>query len=253
MKQWIKVIAIAALPACTVLLAFMPSTLSKKAKHAAKSFAVVELFTSEGCSSCPPADALVAKANKEFAGKIYILGFHVDYWNQLGWRDQYSSAAWTNRQKHYVELFNLNSAYTPQIVVNGKKEFVGSDEGSLNNTIQEELQNTSPADIALTAQKVNDKSISITYTLSKTDDAVLNIALVQLQATTAVKKGENQGRSISHINIVREFKSINKVKSSGSAELSIPSGADLNDYAVIAYLQDKDKWQVLGATETTIK
>lgn len=250
MWRWIRIIV----PFYIILTAFIQPAFNRKPiTETANSFAVIELFTSEGCSSCPPADAAVAKANKEFAGKVYVLGFHVDYWNQLGWRDQFSSSAWTNRQKHYAELLNLNSIYTPQIVVNGKKEFVGSNEAALKSTIEEELKIEPAVNITLTAQKVKDKTISVAYTLSKENSAVLNIALVQLQATTEVKKGENQNRTLSHINIVREMKMIRNAKSTGTTELSLPSGAETNGFAVIAYLQDKDKWQVLGAAETTIK
>src|ERR1700712_5296387 len=90
-----------------------------------KGFAVIELFTSEGCSSCPPADAVIAKVEKESADKpIYILAFHVDYWNRLGWKDVFSSAAYSARQNQYAQWLNLSSVYTPQVVVNGRTEFV---------------------------------------------------------------------------------------------------------------------------------
>src|SRR6187402_1594915 len=90
-------------------------------------FAVVELYTSEGCSSCPPADELVSKIQKESNGQpVYILAFHVDYWNRLGWKDVFGDAAYSKRQNDYAQYLKLPSVYTPQIVVNGKKEFVGS-------------------------------------------------------------------------------------------------------------------------------
>jgi hypothetical protein len=260
MKRWfttVRVIIFSAIPVSVLLIAFNSGIIhhGRKAANAntANAFAVIELFTSEGCSSCPPADDAVAKASKEFAGKVYVLGFHVDYWNKLGWRDQFSSPFWTFRQAQYVQLFNLNGAYTPQVVINGKKQFVGSDEGSLKNAIEEELKNQPPVILEITAQKTNDKSVSVSYNVSKTDKAVLNIALVQLQATTAVKKGENQNKTLSHINIVRELETVRNVKSTGTVSISLPSGSSANDFTVIAYLQDKDKWQVLGAAGAIIK
>src|SRR5947209_3544323 len=87
-------------------------------------FAVVELFTSEGCSSCPAADETLAKVAREYPENVYVLGFHVDYWDRLGWKDVYSSADYTNRQREYAQQFNLNSIYTPEVVVNGRVEFV---------------------------------------------------------------------------------------------------------------------------------
>src|SRR5580765_6254972 len=76
-------------------------------------FAVVELFTSEGCSSCPPADEAVAKILKEYKGNVYVLGYHVDYWNNYGWKDVFSSADYSSRQKNYAKTFQLHSIYTP--------------------------------------------------------------------------------------------------------------------------------------------
>ncbi len=106
-----------------------------------KGFAVVELFTSEGCSSCPPADELVARIQKEYKDQpVYILAFHVDYWNRLGWRDVFSNAGYSARQSEYAKYLNLPQVYTPQIVVNGKKEFVGSEEGTLRDAIKNSLQ-----------------------------------------------------------------------------------------------------------------
>src|ERR1700730_14813133 len=116
----------------------------------AKGFAVVELFTSEGCSSCPPADELVARIQKENNDQpVYILAFHVDYWNNLGWKDSFSSSAFSKRQNQYADWLNLRSVYTPQVILNGRKEFVGSDEGLLRNAIKAGLQKVSPAQVTL--------------------------------------------------------------------------------------------------------
>src|SRR4051812_5442425 len=82
-------------------------------------FAVVELFTSEGCSSCPPAEEAVAGLVKDYTSNVYVVSFHVDYWNYLGWKDEFSSAGFTSRQQQYAAVFNINSIYTPQAIVNG--------------------------------------------------------------------------------------------------------------------------------------
>src|ERR1700755_2161390 len=99
--------------------------------------AVGELFTSEGCSSCPPADALVAAVQKEEKDQpVYILAFHVDYWDRLGWKDAFSSADYTARQKQYAQWLKLPQYYTPQAVINGTTECVGSEEANLRNAIK---------------------------------------------------------------------------------------------------------------------
>src|SRR5215471_13162766 len=120
--------------------------------NADKGFAVVELFTSEGCSSCPPADNAVAKLLKEHSSNVYVLGYHVDYWDNLGWRDIFSNASYTQIQKEYAKAFNLSSVYTPQIVVNGTEQFVGSNEAKLNADINKDLQQPSLIKINIDAK-----------------------------------------------------------------------------------------------------
>ncbi|MBL4674763.1 MAG: DUF1223 domain-containing protein, partial [Mucilaginibacter sp.] len=129
-----------------------------------KGFAVVELFTSEGCSSCPPADAVVEKIEKEMNGQpVYILAYHVDYWNRLGWKDVFSSADYSKRQNTYANWLNLSSVYTPQIVVNGKTEFVGSQEGTLRNAINTGLKQPAQTDLSLDNFKVRNGSATLNY------------------------------------------------------------------------------------------
>ena len=103
--------------------------------HSSSSIAVLELFTSEGCSSCPAAERLLPQFTKA-GSSIYTLAFHVDYWNQLGWKDQFSNEEFTERQRIYGRQFNLESIYTPQLVINGKYEMVGSNRIKAENTIQ---------------------------------------------------------------------------------------------------------------------
>src|ERR1700749_4412386 len=108
-----------------------------------KGFAVVELFTSEGCSSCPDADALIARVQQQDKDlPVYVLAYHVDYWNRLGWKDAFSDAAYTDRQKRYASWLKLTSIYTPQVVVNWQTQFVGSEGVTLANSIKTALQQT---------------------------------------------------------------------------------------------------------------
>ncbi|WP_299284549.1 thioredoxin family protein, partial [uncultured Mucilaginibacter sp.] len=166
-----------------------------KNSMAAKGFAVIELFTSEGCSSCPPADELVEKIQQESNNQpVYILAFHVDYWNRLGWKDVFSSAAYSKRQNQYANWLKTQSVYTPQIVVNGRKEFIGSEEGTLRNAIKSSLQKTPSLVLTLDGVKFDKDKVGLQYQVEgATNNVSLLLALVQKSATTNVKAGENGG------------------------------------------------------------
>ena len=215
-------------------------------------FAVVELFTSEGCSSCPPADEAAMELSKEYKSNVYFLGFHVDYWDRLGWKDPFSDPAFSLRQQEYAHFFDEQSIYTPQVIVNGSTQLVGSDKIRLQKVIQEDLKKNDHLVINLQAEDKDGKSVNVSYHISGASGHVLNIALVQLQGQTAVKRGENEGRLLRHINIVREFRTIDMPKENGMISLSIPSGSGLNNFKVIAYLQDQNTWHISGSAETEI-
>src|SRR5207248_5820494 len=116
---------------------------------------VVELFTSQGCSSCPPADALIHDIANDPAmhGRVIPLAFHVDYWDSLGWRDPFSSAEWTQRQARYASTMHLSSAYTPQAVVNGTREFVGSNRAALSAALEKASNEKPLSEVTLTANR----------------------------------------------------------------------------------------------------
>ncbi|MDB5141403.1 MAG: hypothetical protein JWQ66_116 [Mucilaginibacter sp.] len=224
-----------------------------KVETAGKGFAVVELFTSEGCSSCPPADALVARVQKESNDKpVYILAFHVDYWNRLGWKDVFSSAEYSERQNQYARWLKLSSVYTPQIVVNGRTEFVGSEEGNLRNAIKTSLQKPAKAELTINDIKVqNDKATLKYHTEDATNNDVLLIALIEKNATTKVQRGENGGRTLAHVQIVSQLKSVTlKNGNDGTENIALPHGFDPQKYELIAFVQNTSNGEITGATKT---
>ena len=219
-----------------------------------KGFAVVELFTSEGCSSCPPADELVARIQKEDKDKqVYILAFHVDYWNRLGWKDVFSSADYSKRQNEYAGWLNLQSVYTPQIVVNGKKEFVGSEEGTLRNAIIAGLRGNPAAALTLNTQKGQDH-ITVQYRVTGTEkNSYLLLALVQKAAQTKVQRGENSGRTLSHVQIVRKIQSQPlDAGNNGSATIALPQGTNTQDWEIIGLVQNKTNGEILAAAKANL-
>jgi hypothetical protein len=217
-------------------------------------FAVVELFTSEGCSSCPPADEAVIQLAKDYPEHVYVLAYHVDYWDYIGWKDEFSSAAFTERQRKYGERFSLSSVYTPQIIVNGEKEFVGSNRAQLSSSVKKALQTKGSGEVKMSLAKENANNVRVTYEVNGTEPAILNLALVQRNAVTAVKRGENKGKSLHHINIVRAFKAIPINKSAKAViALPLPPNLSFKDVEVIAFLQNNKSWKIQSATAQSIE
>ncbi len=214
-------------------------------------FAVVELFTSEGCSSCPSADALVARLSNEIKENIYVLSYHVDYWNRLGWKDVYSKPSFTARQQEYVEHFGLNGAYTPQVVVNGKQEFVGSNSSKLYATVQQELQMVKAENIVINAKQTDNKII-VNYAISLKQNTTLHFALILLNATTKVFRGENEGKQLKHINIVKDIVTIAASNQQKVIEFSVPQGFDKTQHKIIAFMQDDSSYNILAAKDGMI-
>jgi hypothetical protein len=213
-------------------------------------FALVELFTSEGCSSCPPADAAVAKLSAKRTANVYVLSFHVDYWNRLGWNDPFSQGAFSARQRTYAKNFSLESIYTPQVVVNGSTQFVGSDVKKLNAAVENGLQRNATSDLKISTSKMGN-TVTVTYTFSKPHAVLLNFALVQPEATTVVKRGENGGRTLHHVNVVRVFRTV-AVQGNGYLTMEIPAELSTTPLQVIAYTQSKETFKILSARQQTL-
>jgi len=220
-----------------------------KPEAAGKGFAVVELFTSEGCSSCPSADALVAKVQKESADKpIYILAFHVDYWNRLGWKDVFSNHDYSIRQYQYSKWIK-SEVYTPQVIVNGHTEFVGSDEKSLRNAISAGLEKSAKTELSLNSIKVEGDKAILQYHVANANGSNLLIALIEKNATTKVKSGENGGRTLAHVQIVSQLKSIALKSIGGNENIALPHGFDPQKFELIGFVQNTQTGEITGATK----
>lgn len=163
--------------------------------------AVVELYTSQGCSSCPPADALLGELSQ--MPNVLALAFHVDYWDSIGWRDHFALPTAVRRQQQYVETLGLSSAFTPQVVVDGRSSFVGSDKRRILAAIAEPL-NTIPISVEV-ARGVLTVSVPERQDRERYD---VNLIAYLPQADTNVERGENSGRTLLEFNIVRQFRSL---------------------------------------------
>jgi hypothetical protein len=165
---------------------------------------VVELFTSQGCSSCPPADHIVSEIahDQSLIGRVIPLTFHVDYWDRLGWRDPFSSREWSQRQYAYVRALRANSAYTPQVVVGGTKQFVGSNRPALEETLVALSHRKPGGEVQVTISRQGTK-VTIHVNAKGSGDLVL--AVFDNSAPTPVRAGENGGRTIPNDATVRKL------------------------------------------------
>lgn len=219
-----------------------------------KPVAVIELFTSQGCSSCPAADRLLSETIRQAKADgqaVYALSFHVDYWDRLGWRDPFSGHQYTERQRRYAQLFKLQTVYTPQAVLNGKQEFVGSNRARLNSLLTSALQESAPVDVQLVAQRKGN-TITVDYRLTgNLTGTLLNVALVSGSVSTDVGRGENAGRKLVNNNVVRSFATL-PGQARGQTTLVAPANFDPADGAVIAYVQQEKTLMTLGASHAAL-
>ena len=214
---------------------------------------VVELFTSEGCSSCPPADALLAKLEKQgtYNGRpIIVLSEHVDYWNGQGWHDRFSSAAFTERQQEYARRLGVADIYTPQMIVNGRTEFVGNDPAALQTAFAAP-DASSPDAVTLEISRDNIAHISVA---NAPRGSHVFLAITETNLTTSVRAGENKNRELHHAGVVRLLHDLGKVSSTFSRD--VPLKLDPNwvrqNVRVIAFTQSGDAGPIDGAASAPL-
>ena len=227
---------------------------------------LVELFTSEGCSSCPPADALLQqldRAQPVAGAQLIVLSEHVDYWNHDGWTDPYSSHFFTDRQSAYSDRFGLKSVYTPQMVVDGATEFVGNDLRLVSQAAQKALTAQKVAvrisGTSLDGSKILQAHIE-TDTLPegfKTRRADIYLVAALSHAESQVLRGENSGRRLTHVSVVKSITKVGSVEAgkafSQDVHVKLDSGTDPANLRVIAFIQQSGQRQVLGAAEQPIQ
>jgi len=218
---------------------------------------LVELFTSEGCSSCPPADAVLARLERTQpvqGARIVPLGLHVDYWDRLGWTDPFSSERASARQRAYRVLGA--GPYTPQAVIDGRAEAVGSRAGAVESAVSEAAKRRH-ATVAIEVLPPNDprsrvRDLRIAVGPLPTDaagDAELIIAVTQNGARVVVARGENGGSTLEHTAIVRDLVVAGSAARAGGtlpAHVALPSGAEARDLRIVAFVQERSSRRVLG-------
>ena len=222
---------------------------------------IVELFTSEGCSTCPPADKLLQTLIEQqpvSGAEIIALGEHVDYWNRLGWTDPFSSAQFSNRQGYYSAFFKQREIYTPQLIVDGTRELTGKEasetlaaasknpKGNLNLKVEKQTGN-------IVSFKIN---IADLPKISEGDKAVVLLAITENNLTSNVSAGENNGRKLKHAAVTRYLKTIGGVtdeKTELAADVELGKGWNRENLSAVAFVQEANSRRILGATKISLK
>lgn len=213
--------------------------------------AVLELFTSQGCSSCPPADKLIGTYTSKT--NVIPLSFHVDYWNRQGWNDPFSSHGYSQRQYMYASALK-SEVYTPQLIINGQTEMIGSDAGKISSILNKIFSEQPEATLNIqNVEPVNSK-INIKYIITgNAQNSNLNIAVVEKKTVTPVKAGENDGVTLTDYNVVRNFKTIGSIGSGeNTASIDIPSSVDLKNMTVVLFLQKKGNNKITAAARADL-
>ncbi len=226
---------------------------------------VVELFTSEGCSSCPPADALLNKLSEQQpvpGAEIIALEEHVDYWDHLGWRDPFSSFAFTERQTEYAKVFNGDSVYTPQMIVDGHSEFVGSRVREARELIEQAAaQPKLKIQLLSAAGTPNDTAafdVRVTNLSVLTDGQAVElwIAITEKGLHTEVKAGENSGENLQHAAIVRILRKANSFTAPNdfqtSASLKLSAAWQRENLRFVALAVEKNSHKIIGAASAKL-
>ncbi len=224
------------------------SSSSASAADTARAPVVVELFTSQGCSSCPPADHYLSTLTETFKSgpKVVVVSEHVDYWDHLGWKDPFSSKIFTDRQQSYAKAFKQNTVYTPEMVVDGRTGFGGTDSRSAVEAINSRT-NEPKLNIGLTAvcdsiHKIVNVSLNTAVSLGR--DEQLVVFLTQDNVTVSVRTGENSGRVLKHTGVARVVKLFEKPVKKFS--LPLPADAGIASIKVVVLRQDTKSMAVTG-------
>ena len=212
---------------------------------------VVELFTSEGCSSCPPADNLLSKLRQMGTvegSEVLILSEHVDYWNRLGWTDRFSSSSLTQRQADYARRFHLDSSYTPQMVIDGHAELVGNDEHGVLRQLA--LASHSPKPVSVKLSWASEERLQIDIDGGSESEGKVLLAISEDGLSTQVGSGENGGRTLRHSGVVRDLREIGSLRQgqfSAAVKTSRHSDWKTENLRAIAFVQKQGHGDVTGA------
>lgn len=228
---------------------------------------LVELFTSEGCSSCPPADDVLGDlVTRQPIEGVHVVGLseHVDYWDRLGWRDPFSSPLFTRRQSEYdANVFRSNRIYTPQVVVDGHIQAIGSDVGEVRRAIQMAAQRPT-ANIVVEVNHVTDAAaaalvrVEMASAMDRRNRADVVVAVTEDRLVTAVRRGENGGRTLHHHAVVRSLTTVGTIagdQETFKTTVSTPLRPEWKseDVRIVSFVQERQSLRILGTGASMLR
>ncbi len=218
--------------------------------NTSENIVVLELFTSQGCSSCPPADRLL---NDVKSDNIIALSYHVDYWNYIGWKDPFSKSEYTNRQRSYSLKFDSSTIYTPQLVINGQEHIVGSDRRLLNQKLNKYGKQSNMNRVELTEVSKSEDQVSFNYKVegSITNKNIRTILVIN-ERKTSVKRGENRNRELINTNIVINELRFQLEENSGKGSIIIPEIVKSSDVLSLIVVIENDELDITGAGQNVL-
>ena len=214
---------------------------------------VLELFTSQGCSSCPPADVVLDELKDRFPSEVFALSYHVDYWNYIGWEDPFSKSSYTQKQRFYNRKFKYRSNYTPQLVVNGREHFVGSNKAKAYAKVDQYASLKAPNQLAIKGTANEAGRVGFEYEIEGPIAAKqLRAVLVLNERTTVVKRGENRNRTLKNSNIVVAETYIKDLASAGKASIWIPPIVGKNEALTLMLFTETEDLDITAAAKKAL-
>ncbi|WP_299764421.1 DUF1223 domain-containing protein [uncultured Dokdonia sp.] len=214
---------------------------------------VIELFTSQGCSSCPPADALLEEIKSTYGENVITLSYHVDYWDYIGWKDPFATKGFTQKQYTYAEKFRSRSVYTPQAVINGRSHYTGSDRTTIYNVLNSKNSISQPIALTISEAKQNGNTVSVDYKIATTNTAnELTFVVTINEKVTQVKRGENRNRTLKNTHIVVAEQTLHRYATNGQILLQLPDWIQPTDQLSIVAYATKSNVGIIDAVTASL-
>jgi len=224
--------------------------------QAVGSFAVVELFTSEGDGLCEEAGSFlkeIYKENRTDGKALFCLTYHVDYWNKLGWKDPFSRLQYTRRQENYSRVLPSHEMYTPQFVVNGTAEYTLKEKEKIKLALKSALQKAQDVTLQITLDSLHHDTAYISWSHNRPDkNLVLQIVYTENAITSRITKGENSGKTLHHDHMVKTLFAVNSPATSGQTRIILRDRKETINADIIGFLQNKQNYRILAADEISL-